>query len=190
MNAPAPKPPHKMPWRVIALIGFVAGVGTAVSLIYWNPFKREVPHHRTQFPSGYDFDDPPLLADMTAARGRMDAIAEALNRYRDQHGDGVRWPMSLDDLFLLGLLPEGFDLTGVLSGRPVSYAPDMPAGRDPSRWAICSDVELGWRRVSGRYGAVRVPRVALVILADGAVRELRDDEIDTVGGLVYDTSTR
>jgi hypothetical protein len=53
---------------------------------------------------------------------------------------------------------------------------------DPARWALCSDVEPAQRT----YRGSRPPFHAVVLLADGSVRVLQGDELQKIGGLVYD----
>lgn len=123
--------------------------------------------------------EPPVPRAESQAHLRV--VAQALAAYRDQFGGGVRWPGSLQELADMQLLPEGCELKGLISRRPLCYHADMPAGHDPGRWVLCADAEIGWRRVRGNPYPVRGVRTAVVILGDGTVATLGEEDIDRYG---------
>lgn len=178
-----PRHSSRRAWWPLIIAALVLGAGIGGGAIWW----MEARGARSQPPAAKpqpEFEDE-LARSTGAARAHMETIAEAMRRYRAEFGDNVRWPMMLDDLKQLRLLDSDFDFEGPLSRKPVRYSPDLPAGHDPARWAICCDVQMGWRH-ERRRGTVRAPISAVVIMGDGDVRTLGPDDIDTVGGLVLD----
>jgi hypothetical protein len=173
--------------NILLLVALFSLSGVAAGGAWWWMQSRsaEPDRHVTQWPRHedhpfYHADD----TDYEAATGHLRVLADALLAYREgPEGGGVRWPSDLQELHMLGLLDPDYDLTGRLSGAPIEYHPDMPIGYDPARWALCHDVEIGWRRVAGSGYAARGPRAAAVILADGTVKLLGQDELDLYGGL-------
>ena len=97
-------------------------------------------------------------------------------------GDGLRWPASVDELRNAGMLDADYDATGMLSGREIVYQPEKPIRLDPERWVMCYDVEIGWMRSPNGF-RVKGPRAAVVILGDGTVKLLKDDELENYAGL-------
>lgn len=162
----------------------------ALALVWWNSLDHRSPAPNRRVQGDSETETGAGKAVEAAALAQMESIAEGLRRYRTEFGDGVRWPMALDDLKQVQVLAADFGLTGALSGRPVRYAPDIPAGVDSARWAICSDVRWGNQSMPsdrGRYRpSVYAPVLAAVILGDGRVRLLAANEMDGVGGLVFD----
>lgn len=172
-------------WAALLMIALVCGVGFGLWLIWWDPMgHRPGPYHDGG--QGYEFPvrDGPL--DAGQAEKHLQVLADAMRRYRDEFGDGVRWPMTLEDLKYVDLLPRDYQFRGLLSQRPLHYAPDVPAGHDPARWAICCDVKTENRRGRNGYDVIRVPVGAVVILGDGTVRVLQERDLTAVGGLQFD----
>lgn len=177
--APPPKPRGALGTNLVILC-LLLGVSIGLWFVWWRPDKDSPnPHTGHEF----DFAEPgEVRGNLLLSKQRMEKIAEALRNYREQFGDGVRNPLNLEDLKLVQLLPPDFEFTGLLSRRPLHYAPDVPANFDPTRWAICCDVEPPQRMHRGP----RVPLAAVVILGDGSVRVLQGEELQKVGGIVYD----
>jgi hypothetical protein len=175
--------PRAQLWTNLIILFLLVGVAGGLWLVWWRPDPLRDP----QFDRGGDYqpEDPTeLRGTMLVAKQRMDKLAESMRNYREQFGDGVRWPMTLEDLKFVQLLPQEYELNGVLSRRPLTYAPEVPAGFDPTRWAICCDVEPAQRS----YRGARAPGAAVVILGDGSVRVLQGDELTKIGGIVYDNN--
>lgn len=180
---PQPRSPSRRAWWPLILAALVLGAGIGGGAIWW----IEAQDQRGLPPRDYQQPDAEgeLARGTEAAQAHMETIAEAMRRYRAEFGDNVRWPVILDDLKQLRLLEPDFNFIGLLSRRPVAYSPDLPLGHDPARWAICCDVQVGWR-YERRRGSVRAPVGAVVIMGDGQVRTLGPEDLDSVGGLVFD----
>jgi hypothetical protein len=162
------------------LVAIVTG-GT----LYWLDASHESPDtHVTRWPRDVPPDpEQERKGDYDEALKRMQTIANALLEYRDGPGGRVRWPDNLNVLVDAGLLPADFNFRGELSGEIVVFQPEMPIGHDPERWVLCHDVEIGRRR-NMQNGYVSIgPRAAAVILADGSVKLIEGDELETYGGL-------
>lgn len=181
MESPAAEQPKGRPDRrnLRAAVYTLLLVG-ACALTVWVWLRDVQPHSaRRERERHHEDDTPPVPRGESEAHLRQ--VAQALLAYRDQLGGGVRWPHSLQELEDMQLLPEGCELTGVISRRPLGYHADMPAGHDPGRWVLCVDAEVGWRRVRGSPYPVRGVRTAVVILGDGTVTTLGEDDIDRYG---------
>lgn len=171
-------------WVNLVILALLLGVAGGLWAVWW------LPSHDSAYPQGgpppeYQYDPAEPRGALLAAKLHMEKLADALLQYRRQFGDDVRWPATLEDLKYVGLLDAEFSLEGGLNRQPLAYAPDLPAGMDPARWAICSDVLVTRRPNRAGYGYVRAPEAAVVILGDGRVRVLQGDEIEKIGGLVY-----
>lgn len=155
--------------------------------IWWiEKNKREVEHHTTAWPNYHDDDYYEVdRGDYDAAVAHMQKLADAMNDYRQDPagGGGVRWPNDFSELQMLGMLEPDFSLVGKLSGEAIVYQPDMPINHDPSRWVLCHDVEVGWRAAGTTGYRSRGPRAAAVILGDGTVKLLQNEELEQYGGL-------
>lgn len=187
-HAPRKKGPNNV-LTLFILFLMIGGV-TAGTLILLDPWAREPDTHVTQWPE-YGEHNPfeGSSDDYDAAVEHMRELADALMRYREDFGGNLNWPANLDELAYTGLIDEGYDRTGVLSRKPIVYNAEMPMGRDPARWVIAHDTEIGWqRRQNSRY-AVRGPRASVVILGDGSVKLLEGPEIERYGGLNVDLDT-
>lgn len=182
--APVPEKPSNQVWVNLVILSLLVGVAIGLWFVWWYPSGDSA------YPPGGPVDahdqgpDYPV-GKVAASRQRMLVVADAMLKYRDEYGDTVRWPMALEDLRHVGLISPEADLIGALSDQPLVYAPDMPAGMDPARWAVCSDVLVTRRRNRAGYGYIMSPETAVVMLADGTVRVLQGDEIEKVGGLAY-----
>lgn len=169
----------------LVILLFTASTVAAGALWWIEKNKREADPHTTQWPHPHPDDYYRVdEGDYDAAVARMQKLADALKQYRQgPEGGGVRWPNDLAELQMFGLLEPEFDLTGVLSGKAVVYQPEMPLSHDPSRWVLCHDIEIGWRMVGNTGYRNKGPRAAAVILADGSVKLLRNEELEHYGGL-------
>lgn len=172
---------------MLFILGCLVAVVTGITL-YWLDASKPGPEtHVTQWPR----DIPPdpngnTPGDYEAALAHMHELATALLAYREgSMGGGVRWPGAMDELQMAGLLEPRWNYTGVLSGRPIVYQPEMPIGHDPERWVICHDIELSRRRTQTGY-SVLTPSAAVVILADGSVKLIEGEDLLTYGGLSHD----
>jgi len=159
----------------------LAGGGTW----YWLRQSSPSPdNHVTQWPREVPPD--PFRApeaEYEAALAHMSRVAEALIRYRETAGGGVRWPQTLEELQYFELLPPDFDFSGRLSGMPLVYQPDMPLNFDPGRYVLCHDIEIGQRRNPQTGYTRRGPRAAAAILADGTVKLIEGDDLEVYAGL-------
>lgn len=178
----APRPRGQL-WTNLVILCLLLGVAGGLYLVWWTPEREPGARPGGEY-ENYDPNEP--RGNLLVSKQRMEVLAESMRRYRDEFGDSVRWPMSLEDLKFTQLLPADFEFKGVLSRKPLHYAPEVPAGFDASRWAICCDVEMAWRSNPAGYGSVRAPVAAVVILGDGTVRVLQGDEVQKIGGLVYE----
>lgn len=182
-----PTPVKRRPPLGALAVALLLGLGAGAGLIWWHSARtNQAPPVHPRDRQEADFETG---AGTDTARRRMEALAVALRRYRVEVGDNVRWPVELEDLKHLGLIAEDFSYMGELSRRPLTWSPDFPAGHDPSRWAICCDVQMG-RRYDRRRGMARAPIAAVVITGDGEVRVLETEDLDSVGGLIFDAATR
>ncbi|MBZ0135526.1 MAG: hypothetical protein K8I27_04015 [Planctomycetes bacterium] len=166
---------------LFSMVGSAAGVA-----IWWMERNSGQPDpHTTYWPDSHDDDYYHVdQGDYDGGQAHMRKLADALLAYRQgPEGGGVRWPNELSELRLFGLLEPDFDMTGRLSGEPVVYQPEMPINHDPSRWVLCHDIEIGWRRVANTGLSSKGPRAAVVILGDGTVKLLQGDELEYYGGL-------
>ena len=181
-SAPAPRGNNLL----LLFILLCMVVSVAGGAIWWIERNRQQPDpHITQWPGHHPEDFYRVEeGDYKEAEARMQKLAEALLEYRQgPEGGGVRWPNELGELQMFGMLEPDFDMIGVLSGEQIVYQRDMPINHDPSRWVLCHDIEIGWR-ASGNTGyRTKGPRAAAVILADGTVKLLKDDELEQYGGL-------
>ena len=170
--------------RVVLLVAATAlGATAAAAYVSWQESRRPPPPH-PRGPYSEGMENP--AGAIESARKHMEELAEAVIEYRAQFGDHTRWPAALEDLKNLRLIRADFEFSGVLSGRPLSWMPQMPPGHEHARWAMCCDVRVGWRFDPRRHGSVRAPLSAVVILGDGSVRVLGAHEMDSVGGLVFE----
>lgn len=201
MTTPEPKPVSEVPLvsnqpaprrgNNLLLLFMLGCLATLIGGGVWFWLKSSRPQpapHVTQWPRNNPHGEFPYGedgGDYEGALARMQKLADALNSYREDPtmGGGVRWPSSLEELPMAGLLEQDFEFTGLLSGKPIVYQPEMPIGHDPARWVLCHDLEIGWRRQQGTGYAVNGPRAAAVVLADGSVKLLEGDELEMYGGL-------
>jgi len=172
-------------WVAMLMIALASGVGFGLWLIWWDPLGQRT---QSQYQAGPGYEFPRGNSPLNAgeAEKHLQVLADAMRRYRQDFGDGVRWPMTLEDLKYVDLLPGDYQFRGLLSQRPLSYPPDVPAGHDPARWAICCDVKTENRRGRNGYDVIRVPVGAVVSLGDGTVRVLEERDLTAVGGLQFD----
>jgi hypothetical protein len=184
-NQPLPRRGNNL-LLLFILACLVAVVGGGV-WIWLDASRPEHDPHVTRWGREYSPDDFPYgddKGDYQAAKAHMQKLADALNAYREGPiGGGVRWPSQLDELQMAGLLEPEFEFGGLLSGKPIAYQPEMPIGHDPERWVLCHDIEIGWRRQQATGYAMKGPRAAVVMLADGTVKLLEGDELELYGGL-------
>ncbi|MCA8917859.1 MAG: hypothetical protein KDB32_02155 [Planctomycetes bacterium] len=181
-NQPTPRRGTNVPlfFILFCLIALVAG-GT---LLWLDSQKIKLNDHNTQWPNGnpHEFRQLPQ-ADYTKATAHMQLLADAMLAYRESPmGGHVRWPASIDELKAAGLLDAEFEVIGQLSRRELVYQPEMPIGHDPERWVMCHDVEIGWNNTPNGF-RIKGPRAAVVILGDGSVKLLKDDELESYAGL-------
>ena len=177
----------------LVILAFMASSVAAAALWWLDSNRRSPDHHTTKWPNYHDEDYYRVDAgDYDGAVARMQKLADALLQYREgPEGGGVRWPNELAELQMFGVLEPDFDMVGTLSGEPIVYQPDMPVSYDPARWVLCHDIEIGWRMVGNTGYRTKGPRAAAVVLADGTVKLLLDEELDQYGGLnLHVDSTR
>lgn len=169
---------------LLFLLACLMAVVTGGTLYWLDARQPERDPHITQWPREFDHDmDPERKGNHDGALKRMQKLADALLEFRDGPGGRVRWPDDLSTLIDAGLLEPDFDFRGELSGQPVVFQPEMPLGHDPERWVLCHDVEIGRRRnIQNGYVSIG-PRAAAVILADGTVKLIEGDDLETYGGL-------
>lgn len=200
MTTPEPKPVSEVPLvssqpaprsgnnlLLLFMLGCLVAVAGGATWIWLDSNRPKHDPHVTQWPrEGHpgEFDFGEAHGDYKAAQARMQKLADALLAYREgPMGGGVRWPSSFEELQMAGLVEQDFDFTGLLSGKPIAFQPEMPIGHDPERWVLCHDIEIGWRRQQGTGYAMKGPRAAVVMLADGTVKLLEGDELELYGGL-------
>jgi hypothetical protein len=182
-NTPAPRRGGNLLFLAI-LLGLVACASVG-ALLWVNAQRVDVDEN---YQAKWPHDVPPYRnhrssADYDKARKHMQVLADALMKYHEgPMGGGIRWPAGVEDLRATGMLDEDYDSTGLLSGRPIIYQPEMPIGQDPERWVMCQDVEIGWIRAQNGY-RVKGPRGAVVILGDGSVKVLKQGELQNYAGL-------
>jgi hypothetical protein len=169
---------------LLFILGCLVAVVTGLTLYWLDLSKPEPDTHVTQWPREIPLDpERRSQGDYDAAIAHMQQLAAALLQYRDgPNGGGVRWPDDFRVLQDAGVLEAGWDFNGVLSGQPIIYQPEMPIGHDPERWVMCHDVEMARYRTNSGY-TTRGPRAAVVILADGTVKLIEGDDLETYGGL-------
>jgi hypothetical protein len=169
---------------LLFILGCTMAVVTGLTLYWLDAGKPAPDNHVTRWPA----ETPPdpcgaRQGDYEEAVAHMRELAAALLQYREgSMGGGVRWPGGLDELQMAGMLEADWDFSGVLSGQPIVYQPEMPIGHDPERWVMCHDIELGRRRTQTGF-AFMGPRAAAVILGDGSVKLIEGDDLLTYGGL-------
>jgi hypothetical protein len=169
---------------MLFILGCLMAVVTGITLYWLDANKPDPDPHVTQWPREIPPDtDHRTQGDYDAALAHMQQLANALLQYRDgPNGGGVRWPDDFPVLQDAGMLDANWNFNGVLSGQRIAYQPEMPIGHDPERWVMCHDVEMGRYRTNAGYAAMG-PRAAAVILADGTVKLIEGDELETYGGL-------
>ncbi|MHC4840007.1 MAG: hypothetical protein ACYTDT_03460 [Planctomycetota bacterium] len=150
----------------------------AIVLSFGNPFRVDPnpPHPEPPQPPR-----PPYLIHGKSLK-KMEKIATALRTYRNDQGGGARFPMTLEELSMLQILPHDFDYSGPITGQQMPYDPMIPPTEDPSTWVICLDAQVN----SGynNYGReVKEVEVAAVILGDGTAKILTEQELKGYGGL-------
>lgn len=171
-------------WRWLILMGLLMVVAGVCAFLWMDPFARGNNNHRTQWPKEADRDLPPGHREYDE-RGlaQMRQLADALLRYREAEGGGVRWPTELAELTYAGILPHDHDFAGAITGQPIVFQPEVAAGVDPARWIMCADVQYGWTRARNSGRRVRALIVAAVVLGDGTARLLVADEAQQYVGL-------
>jgi hypothetical protein len=188
-NEPENRTPTRAPsgtWiSLLVLAVLIAGVLVAVYYMLPQRTEPDMRHHtrwpieQQDGPHPYEHRRP----DFAAAERHLSVLAEALLKYRDDHGGGLRWPWQLDELRELEFLQPDFELIGKLSGRELVYQPDMPPGQPPESWVMVHDIQMGWvyPQEGGRphQGIV----AAAVILGDGTVKTLGEDDLNQYAGL-------
>lgn len=153
----------------------------AIVLSVYSPFQIDRNGRDNQETRFYPHDDG-LQAKKDKALQKMQTIAAALREYRNTQGDGARFPATLTELSYFGFLDEDFDFSGPLTDEPMPFRSMIPAGEDPSRWAICIDVQL--TTTYNNYGRrVKEVDLAAVILGDGTATVLTGEELRGYGGM-------
>jgi hypothetical protein len=178
-------------WRWLILMGLLMTVAGICAFLWMDPFGRRNNPHETQWPRERDEITAEGLREQDQ-RGleQMQALADALLRYREQEGGGVRWPTELAELTYAGILPAEHDFRGAITGQPITYQPDPAPGVDPARWVMCADVQQGWTRSRNTGRRVKTLLVAAVVLGDGTARLISADEAQQYVGLPIFEETR
>jgi hypothetical protein len=183
----ARKPPSGQ-WALVVLLAFIAaGIACGAWVVYEVASERRNPASDSTLG---DFEEPSHTAEKEASLAQFKKISEALFRYRDQMGGGVRFPDQLADLTEIEILPRGYDFRGPLSGKPVVYRPEMPPSQDPALWVLAHDRLYGRRANPRGYGYSQGLIGAMVLFGDGSVRFLDDKEVMQFGGLNENVAAR
>jgi hypothetical protein len=176
----AKKPPSGQWVFVVLLLFLAAGLISAVWMAYQVAQQRNSHESETGW---HEFEEPSHSAEKTDSQRQMREISEALFRYRDQMGGGLRLPERLDELTEVELLPRDYSFRGPLSGKPIVYRPEIPPSQDPALWVLAHDRLYGRRPNPRGYGQTQGLIGAMVLFGDGSVRFLDEREVSQFGGL-------
>ncbi len=173
--------PRSGSWALYVLLLFLAGgLVCSVWVVYEVANQRSSRENETGW---RDYEEPSHAAEKSDSQRQMRELSEALFRYRDQMGGGLRLPERLDELTEVEFLPRDFSFRGPLSGKPIVYRPEMPPAQDPALWVLAHDRLFGRRPNFRGYGHSQGLIGAMVLFGDGSVRYLDEREVAQFGGL-------
>lgn len=180
--------PRSGNWALVVLLFFLAGgVISGVWVVYEVARQRSTREHDTGL---HEFEEPSHAAEKTDSESKMRELGDALFRYRDQLGGGLRLPDRLEELTETELLPRDFSFRGPLSGKPIVYRPEIPPAQEPALWVLAHDRLYGRRPNPRGYGYSQGLIGAVVLFGDGSVRFLDEREVTQFGGLTEPVAAR